>query len=291
MQRNAVACLGVLLVALAGCGGSYEETTDRAATPELVQSGPETGHVHAVGVDPDDGAIVVAAHSGLFRAGPGDPRASRLGDERRDVMGFTVEGPRRYAGSGHPDLRDIEAGAPTSVGFIRSTDGGRSWKTVSLEGAADLHVLEVAGDRIYGYDAPSGSFLTSTDGGRSWAKTAVPPILDVAVDPGDPRTIVASTQEGLLRSTDGGRSFAALDRTPPSLLVWPKSGLVRLGYDSIVRQADRLGDEPKTVGELPQPPAAASAAGDELLAAADDGSVLASGDRGRTWRPRLAPAS
>ncbi|MBW3550306.1 MAG: alanine:cation symporter family protein [Proteobacteria bacterium] len=32
--------------------------------------------------------------------------AERIGDRRQDTMGFTVVGPRRYLGSGHPDLRD-----------------------------------------------------------------------------------------------------------------------------------------------------------------------------------------
>ncbi len=104
-------------------------------------------------------------------------------------------------------------------------------------------------------------------------------------------TLVASAEAGLLRSTDGGASFRPLDRTPPSQLVWTADGLLRLGYDTIVRDAERLGDEAEPIGELPASPSAATATDDEVLAAADDGSVVVSSDHGRTWRLRLRPAT
>ncbi len=113
----------LITVVLGACGGGEEEASAPAGSTPVASAEPQTGHVHALGVDPGDGSIVVAAHSGLFRAASGAKRAERLGEERRDVMGFTIEGPGQYVGSGHPDPR---AGGPPSVGFIRSSDGGRS---------------------------------------------------------------------------------------------------------------------------------------------------------------------
>jgi hypothetical protein len=52
----------------------------------------------------------------------------------------------------------------------------------------------------------------------------------------------------------------------------------------------REAGSPTTVGRLPATPAAATRSGSSLLFAADDGSVFASADRGRTWQRRLLAA-
>lgn len=268
---------------LAACGSTGDRITDPAP---LAPPDAETGHVHAVGVDPGEGSIYVAAHTGLFAAAPGEARASRIGRERRDVMGFTVEGPGRLAGSGHPDVRN---GGPSSVGFIRSRDGGRTWQTVSLEGKADLHALEVAGRTVYGFDALNGLLRTSRDGGRTWSAREVPPVLDLAVDPGDRRRLVASTGGGLLRSVDGGRGLRPFSSIPPSHLVWRRDGIIALGLDGVVRQVEESGTARK-LGRLSPAPAAAALHGESILAAMDDGSVLESRD-GRQWRTLLRPTT
>jgi hypothetical protein len=267
----------LLAVALAGCGAG-DETASVAPS--------QTGHVHAVGVDPADGSTYVAAHTGLYRATDGAPRATRVADDRRDVMGFTVEAPGRLAGSGHPGPGGE---GPSSVGFIRSADGGRTWQPVALEGEADFHALEVARGRIYGFDALTGALRTSRDGGRSWSSTPAPPTLDLAVDPGDPQVVVLSTAEGLVRSDDGGRTLRRLGDLPASHLVWTaRDGLVAVGFDTVVRRVD--GGRVTDVGRVARQPAAASAHDGELLVAFDDGSVEASQDGGASWRPRLAAA-
>jgi hypothetical protein len=42
----------------------------------------------------------------MYRVGEGERTAERLGDRYQDTMGFTIVGPNRFLGSGHPDLRD-----------------------------------------------------------------------------------------------------------------------------------------------------------------------------------------
>jgi hypothetical protein len=80
-------------------------------------------HVHGLGINPKDGALFVATHTGLFRAGEGEPKATRVADRFQDTMGFTVVGPNRFLGSGHPEghvrelLREDErAGQRARVG-------------------------------------------------------------------------------------------------------------------------------------------------------------------------------
>jgi hypothetical protein len=126
------------------CGGESDEASDRRAVIE----DPGPVHVHGLGVNPADGALFVATHTGLFRAGPGERRARRVAGRYQDTMGFTVTGPDRFLGSGHPDGRED---LPPFLGLIRSTDAGRTWEPVSLLGERDFHVLEAAGERIYGY--------------------------------------------------------------------------------------------------------------------------------------------
>ena len=136
-------CAFLGLVPLA-CGGDTDEAADRG--PVIEDPGPV--HVHGLGVNPADGALYVATHTGLFRAARGERRAKRVADRYQDTMGFTVTGPDRFLGSGHPDGRED---LPPFLGLIQSSDAGRTWEPVSLLGKRDFHVLEAAGERIYGY--------------------------------------------------------------------------------------------------------------------------------------------
>lgn len=182
-------CFAALVFLLAGagltaCGSGSEEPFE----PTVGSGDPGPIHVHGLGVNPADGALFVATHTGLFRSAPGKQRSRRVGERFQDTMGFTVTGPDRFLGSGHPDGRD---GLPPFLGLLRSTDAGRSWEPVSLLGKRDFHVLEAAGKRVYGYGSDFASreanLLVSDDGGRSWEQRTPPePLLSLAIDPDDP---------------------------------------------------------------------------------------------------------
>jgi hypothetical protein len=81
-----------LLVALAGggCGGT-QPNPSRPATEDhgLV-------HVHGLGINPRDGALHAATHTGLVVVRDGG--ASRVADRFQDTMGFTVVGPDHFIG-------------------------------------------------------------------------------------------------------------------------------------------------------------------------------------------------
>jgi hypothetical protein len=182
---------------------------------------PGPVHVHGLGVNPAEGALFVATHTGLFRAPRGELRAQRVADRYQDTMGFTVTGPNRFLGSGHPDGRDK---LPPFLGLIRSADAGRTWEPVSLMGERDFHVLEAAGDRIYGYgsdfDSKRASLLVSDDGGRSWTERDPPePLAALAIDPQDPQRVVAAGKNGTYLSTDGGDAWRTLS-SESGLLAW-----------------------------------------------------------------------
>lgn len=295
--------LGVCVVtALAGCGGDDDEpSNDAAQAPETGRSAPKVEdpgaiHVHGLGVNPKDGALFVATHTGLFRAAEGEETAKRVANRYQDTMGFTVVGPDRFLGSGHPDARED---LPPFLGLIRSTDAGRSWQEVSLLGEADFHVLEAAGERVYGfgsnYETRAAEFLVSDDGGRNWDKRSPPGgLLSLAIAPNDPNELVGAVQggpaeDGLYASTDAGRAWHPLtDRT--GLLAWAESGPVFLvDGEGVVSRSDDRGERWEEVGEIGGQPAAFEAAGDDLLAALHDGTIQQSTDDGRTWTVRSEP--
>ena len=269
----------------AGCGGDDDEP---AAVPGTGDPGPV--HAHGLGIDPKDGALLVATHTGLFRASPGETRMKRVGDRMQDTMGFTIVGPGSILGSGHPDGRDD---LPPFLGLIRSDDGGRSWRPVSLLGKRDFHVLEADGRRVYGYGSDFATrntgFLVSDDGGRSWEEREVPePLVSLAIDPADPDRLIASGARALHVSEDTGRRWRPLDG-PPGLLAWGDS-LVVVDGGGTVHRAEDANDRLRPVGDVGGAPAALDAGpSDDLYVALHDGTVKRSGDGGAGWTVRAAP--
>lgn len=278
--RGAVA--GVAIAALAGCGSAG---ADPAGDRSEAVSDAGVSHIHGVGINPADDAVILATHSGLFRAAAGQQRAERVGDRRQDTMGFTVVGPDRFLGSGHPDLRDD---LPPLLGLIDSDDAGRNWTSRSLLGEADFHVLRAAGRRVYGVNAADGRLLVSDDGGRGWTPRTPPePFLDLAIDPRNPERIVASGEGGVFGSKDAGRSWRPLNADRAGLLAWTGRRLTLIDGAGGVHASTDAGRTFNGVGRVDGQPAALSARDDQLLVALPDNTVRASSDGGRRWTLRV----
>lgn len=283
MTLRALAASVALVTALAGCGD------DPALSPSGDGAVDDAGvqHIHGLGVNPADGSLLIATHTGLFRAAAGDPEPARVGDRRQDTMGFTVVGPDRFLGSGHPDPRDE---LPPLLGLIRSDDAGRTWEPVSLLGEADFHALRASGGRIYGFDATSSRLLTSGDAGRSWEERTPPaPVIDIAIDPGRPAAVVASTEAGVFFSADTGRTWRPVARDQAGLLTWTPSGLVLVDGRGAVHVRSAPGRRATRVGDVGGRPAALTSDGDDLYVALHSNEVKRSTDSGRTWSLRAAP--
>lgn len=288
MRRSLIPalCAFVGLAPLA-CGGEAGQPADDA--PVVEDPGPV--HVHGLGVNPADGALYVATHTGLFRAARGERRAKRVGGRYQDTMGFTVTGPDRFLGSGHPDGRED---LPPFLGLIRSEDAGRSWDPVSLLGERDFHVLEAAGARIYGFgsDFESGeaALLVSSDGGRGWEQRTPPePLVALAIHPRDANRVVASGEGGLYASTDGGAGWRPVS-SEAGLLAWPSSeALFLVRPDGTVQSSPDGGRSWSSVGRVGGRPAAFDNAGADLYIALHDGTIKRSEDGGRNWTLRSRP--
>ena len=246
---------------------------------------PGVSHVHGLGINPADGALIVATHYGSFRIPPDGDEAVRIGDSYQDTMGFTVAGPDHFLGSGHPDLAGARAGRPTRLGLIESTDAGATWTAISLSGDVDFHGLAFTHNRVYGWDATSGRFMVSLDR-RDWDTRATLDLLGFAVDPDDPDHIIGAGPDGLTESSDGGRIWTDTDGPQLVTISWdPEAGLWGADSDGIVWH--RAGSEWNRAGELPGEPQTFLATPDALYAAAHDDNgatgIYRSNDDSRTW--------
>lgn len=282
----AVSAIAVLLVVvgvvfLGSTRGEDDGAADAVGTADT--TGAEVAHVHGLGVDTKDGVLYAGTHYGLFRL-PERGDATRVADRVQDFMGFTVAGPNHYLASGHPG--EGEEG-PSSLGLIESTDGGKTWRSLSLAGAADFHSLEARHGRVYGLDSVTGKFLVTEDK-QTWDTRSAEPMADFAVSAGDPDVLLATTQQGLARSDDGGRTFELVPSAPLLQLVsWAEDGtIVGVEPTGIVHVSTDDGRTWDRRGTLEAAPHALTATTGDDIFAAIDGAVLASTDGGRTFTAR-----
>jgi hypothetical protein len=287
-RRHVIGWAGAGLLVLATAGAVAVAIARGGGEGGSGGGGPGLTHVHGLGVNPKDGSLYIATHTGLFRAAKGETKASRFGNSEQDVMGFSVLGPDRFLGSGHPAPLQ---GGPSNLGLIRSDDAGRSWDSVSLLGESDFHVLRSKGQMVYGFDASNARFMVSNDGGRGWEERDTPgPMLDLAIHPADPSRVIASTEQGLVTSPDAGRSWRTLRDGPLALLTWPQPDeLYLVDGSGRVALSGGQGRSWKPVGSVGGQPAAFASDEGDLYVALHDGPVKRSADGGRTWSTRATP--
>lgn len=279
--------IGLASAALASCG---RDAQSDATGPVISELGPV--HVHGLGINPADDSLFIATHSGMYRVPEGEDEATRVGDNYQDTMGFTIVGPDRFLGSGHPDLRQD---LPPYLGLIESDAAGEAWGPVSLLGKADFHVLEAAGRRVYGFgsdfETREEQFLTSRDGGRSWKEITAPEsVASLAIDPADSDHILASGLETVFESTDAGESWRSVSGEP-GLLSWASVGeLYSMNRNGSVSTTESADGPWVAVGGVGEEPAAFEAApSGRLYAALHDGLIVESSDGGVSWALRSVP--
>ena len=174
----------------------------------------------------------------------------------------------------HPLDRDrlwvaIEAGA-----LVRTSDGGSSWQDRVAGGPYDTHELAIHPDRPDTLRVAAGDgYYESQDGGETWNQPRdgldAGYLRSVAIDPGDPATVVVSAATHAHAAYTAGRSDGRLFR--------------RVGDGPWHRVTEGWPDPPDTIAPL-----LVSGTAPGELWAADERGVHRSADGGVRWRRIVA---
>ena len=116
-----------------------------------------------------------------------------------DIHGFAVD----------PRNARILYAAVAGQGLYRSRDGSRSFSLASDQVGGNVMALAVLPDgRILAGDMQQG-LLESSDRGASWKQRLRAQVMGLAVNPNDPKRLLA-TGAGIALSNDGGRSWRSV---------------------------------------------------------------------------------
>ena len=283
MKKSIQAAFACSLFALAAITPASAETLKELASKT---------HYHGIAFARAGSAVLLlASHHGLFAVDKnGD--ATQV-SPMQDYMGFSPNpaDPLSYYASGHP------AGGGNS-GFLKSTDGGASWKQIStgVDGPVDFHQMDVSPtdpQTIYG---SYGNLQVSHDGGQTWAVTGAPPekLVAIAASGIKAEQLYAATQNGLHVSMDAGATWQLLEfdgKVVSAVKAGPNGTLLAfvLGQGLMKAQEDRpkewtvlsngFGDA------IPLHIAIDPADGNHLALTTQNNDVLESRDGGSTWAP------
>lgn len=241
----------ILMVAVAGASILWvanKPDKPTTATDDYLTPASALRDVHGLAVDMADSSKVwIATHSGLHLL-KDDKDLFAVGSKRDDYMGFSQHptDPNTFFSSGHPSVGG-------SIGFQKTTDGGRSWQKISdgLNGPVDFHAMAVSqADPNIIYGMYRGQLQKSTDGGVNWQTVNNAPMaVSLATSPQDKNTVYASTQNGLQVSTDQGNT-------------WASTGLTSAVFAVAINPADTQ----------------------EIFASTGNQDLVKSADGGRTWQ-------
>ena len=288
-------------IALAGCGSSEKKAGPDPSqlSDRLVDLSLKPPFVNGLDVDPVNGEFMLTTNKGFWRITK-DGRVSQVkgtieADGKKDTVGTFLElepvGDGRLIGSGHPDSQNT---LPQFLGFIESTDNGKSWRVLSRLGDADLHkILEVHG-RLYAFDAVLNAMLISSDGGRTFAERFTPPglVIDFVVDPEDPDYILIANEEQLYKTDNAGERWRPLTQGLGMRLAWnPGAPIVRAEQDGTVSHSTDKGETWQTVGKVEGEPYKFETTDDpnHLYLALSDGTITETRDAGKTWKVTFKP--
>ena len=291
--------LGLLAVALGGCGGddgaSADDAADGLAVPWVDPDG-DPPIIGSLTVNPADSTLYMATNTGLFRIPDGASEPEKItgalktpdGDGKvSESLVVRFSGPDELLGSGHPAAGEA---LPPALGLIRSEDAGKTWSSVSELGTADFHAIEPAGDDIVAALFQQAQVLVSGDGGKSWETKAAPmPLVNLEVDPDDPQRWIGATDRGIFISTDGGGTWRQQDPTPNVRFAWADSGeLYRVDPGGPVKVSTDGGENWEDRGSTGGEPQAMTAGEDgKVYVALIDGTLKVSDDGGETFTDQI----
>ncbi len=175
------------------------------------------GRVNAICVDPNNPNIYYAGApaGGIWKSTDSGLTWEPKGDflPQIGVSGIAVD----YNNSNiiYIATGDDDAGDTSSVGVLKSIDGGLTWNATGLNIANspssmnDIYISSTNPNTLW-VATNNGVFIT-TDGGTNWSNTnntAGLNIKDIKIKPGNTNTIYAVTPKAFYVSNNGGASFS-----------------------------------------------------------------------------------
>ena len=161
--------------------------------------------------------------------------------------------------------------------LFRSRDGGESWARLSVQMAQECHIgppmvtmlmVDPQDHRTVWAGVEVDGVYRSLDGGDSWTHVqggVHPDIHGMAISPGEPRTVLASTPREIYATTDMGESWTSVVTTDKFVLPYSRGIAFRPGDPSVLFAA--VGD----------------------TAIGSTGAIHRSQDGGETWEQRPLP--
>ncbi len=256
-------------------------------------------HVHGLGYSPEGSRLMIPSHDGLAVYSGG--RWSKAPGPEHDYMGFAVTREFIFS-SGHPAPG---TGLANPFGLIRSSDGGRTWSKLGLEGEADFHVMAAGygNNAVYVYNStpnsrmPRPGIYRMVGQGLGWRRAESRglrgDIHALAVHPTDSGMLAAATSAGVFLSRNSGEEFKSLEGTEALAVCFTLDGesLWLSGFDGKPRLA-RIGLGKGTREEIALPPLGRDAVAyiaqnparrTEFAIATFERSVFLTPDAGKTW--------
>jgi photosystem II stability/assembly factor-like uncharacterized protein len=259
-------------------------------------------HLHGIGLDPENDRLYLASHFGLFALEDG--QMHQVGEERSDLMGFTINpnDPAEIFVSGHP-----QGGG--NLGLLHSTDEGVTFEQIFTgvdDEVVDFHGMilsPAAPDWFYG--AFMGHIYRSEDRGNTFTAFQAQGLDEtglcwgvpcLAADAGDPQTVYAGTQQGLMISTDGAETWRLLTNelgqvaavsTDPSdsdrIVAYTEDLGLAESLDGGETWEPRQGNLPITEGGFVFDIELDSSNPDTMFVATMNNEVFETDDRGASW--------
>ncbi len=237
---GAVVVIAIALI----IGVAVTRSNGGSGTPASRGSGttaglPNTPDYHSLAVNPlDPNHILLGTHQGLYTSSDGGTTWAFEALSGQDAMNLARTGGRTLWTAGHNVFAKSTDGGRTWIalnptglpsldlhgfavdprqprtlyaavagqGLYRSTDNGASFRSLSGEvGGAVMALAVTPSGHILAGDMQRG-LLVSQNGGKTWRRTLAEQLMGLALNPRDPKRVLAAGP-GILLSTDGGRSW------------------------------------------------------------------------------------
>lgn len=283
----AALCAAIPLLLAACTTIPTESTTDSPAAP------PEFEHVHELSFA-ETGELLIATHHGIYVLDSTTGASEMVGEVAFDAMGMASSGAAVYV-SGHPGTETDEVFVAPNIGLARYTEDA-GWESIALAGQTDFHALAATPanpDLIVGLPSDRPVLAVSTDGGRNWSDAAQIEARDVIIDAADPKSLLATTAEGVQVSRDQGASFAPLPGAPLLVIAAPDAaqhgGFVGVDTTGAVWSGTtHAAASAKQIGQADGEVAAIARDHDTgTIALVDERGIVTTTDEGKTWTVAL----